>query len=59
MVKWTRWLEMTWHISTELSSDLIDDFDEHTVLTVAALEISAYIRIIVYDVNIIKNILGN
>ena len=47
---------MTWHISTELSSDLIDDFDEHTVLTVAALEISAYIRTVVYDVNIIKNI---
>ena len=52
------WLEMTWHISTELSSDLID-FDEHTVLMVAALEISAYIRTVVYDVNIIKNILGN
>ena len=50
---------MTWHISTELLSDLIDDFNEHTVLTVAALEISAYIRTVVYDVNIIKNILGN
>ena len=50
---------MTWHISTELSSDLIDDFNEHIVLTNVALEISAYIRTVVYNVNIIKNILGN
>ena len=58
MIKWLGWLEMTWQLKNEVSLNLIEDYNKHSVRSLNNLPIKSFITTIITDVNHIKDILS-
>ena len=49
---------MTWQLESDLDKNLIDDFNAHTIIVLRGYNMSSFIRRVITDINLVKNILG-